>query len=186
MKTLLRALLLAGLLVPPAYAAENLVQKDDGSTVWRNSNDEEVGVGPSAVFVTISNMSNPVTSYVLSPMRGIIREVMTVLGPAGGSVTTGGANVVTVLVAEAASMTGSDGTNPQANFKQITGYTTVNLTIAQGSSAGQVDSMGLATYATPSLLRNTSVDQYGVIAVHTDGGNSDARELTVMIRIDPR
>lgn len=186
MKTLLRALLIAGLLVPSAYAAENLKQNSDGSTVWGNSAGETIGVGPGAIFITMTNMSDPATSYIISPMRGIIREVMTVLGRnQTATVTTGGANVVTVLVAKAASQLGADGTNPNANFKQLSGYTTVNMTIAQGSSAGQVDTMGLATYATPTKLINNTVEQYGVIAINTDGGNSDPRELTIMIRLDP-
>jgi hypothetical protein len=45
--------------------------------------------------------------------------------------------------------------------------------------------MGLASYASPNLLKNNTVDQYGVIAVNTDGGNSDQRDLTIMIKLAP-
>jgi hypothetical protein len=185
MKAFLRALFIAGLMVSPALAAENIQQNSDGSTVWVNPLGQTIGVGSGALFVSVSNMAEPSTYYIISPVRGIIREVMTVLGQASSTVTTGAANVVTILVAKAASQAGADGTNPTVNFKQLSGYTTVNLTIAVGSSAGQTDVMGLATYATPSRLINNTVDQYGVIAVNTDGGNSDNREMRVMIRIDP-
>jgi hypothetical protein len=182
MRNILKALLFAALLAPPAYAAENLKQNSDGSTVWSNSNSEEIGVGPSALIVTTASpTSTAATSYIVSPMRGIIREVLSIVD-AGPSVVTA-AETVTVLVAKAVSQLGSDGTNPQANFKQLSGWTTVNMTIAAGSSQGQVDKMGLATYASPTSLVNNTVEQYGVIAIHATGGGSNVYRF--VIRIDP-
>lgn len=185
MKRILAALAL--LLIPAVASAGWQIQnRDDGGAEWESDDGDTFPVGGIFLQVQVTDLSTASTYYVSSPVPGEIRDVVSVLQ--GSDVTAGGAAVLRVFTSLAASAATSGGAD---QFTPVTSSDTtdnVKLTIAQSSEPGQVDQMvGFSTYAvSQASIANTSVDERGVIAVHTDGGNSDSREATVLITIYPK
>jgi len=144
-----------------AQAGWNIVQKDDGSTYWRDDAGTEVHVAETHLTVTLADVSTNSTAYVVAPVGGVVESVYATIN----------------------ATTASAAADLQVSIGNQDGWTlttngTVPWVIASGSTAGTVD-----TYTTSS---SNTVTKGQVIAITTDGSSTNTVIATFTVVINPK
>lgn len=160
LKKLLSALALVGLLAGVAFAANvNLLQKQDGRTVWIDPDGNTYPAGSAGFPVLLENISSASTTYLVTHKGGTITKIYSVVH---GAVTTGDAVLDASILSSGA-------------WAQI-GSSTTTLTISATSAPGDVDSME------PDATNLIAAGE--VIGIHTDGGSTNDIDATIVVVIE--
>lgn len=167
---LLAAVLVTGLLATTAITATRnwtLVQKPDGTTVFRENSGgsgNEVRVDRRFITLHLTDIGQPTTSFITSPMTGYISQIFV---QAGGSAAVNASTALRVF-------TGT--TCAAGNGTALTGGT-----MSFGSIGGS-PAIGMVRSAIPTA--NNAVNSGGNICIASDGGASNQVPATATIVID--
>ena len=160
---ILAVLMVALFAIGPAYAGSYIVQKDTGSTVWRDADGTESPAGDSGLSVAMPAVSTASTVYVVSHKKGRLAKAYIITRSDGI-----GTSVIDFGV--------SNATTP-SQFDPVTGTSANALgTITVSSGTGTVAS---------TVFSNVSneVSAGDVIAIHTDGASTAGPDDTATILV---
>lgn len=163
MRIFLSLLLAALVWSGTAYAGANLIQQDDGTTVWRNADSEDWPVGDPGLTVTIEDISSAATDYVFSHRPGLLTKIYVV--PSGAFDANSNESTLDFGV-------DLDG---DGNFTDGVFGAAHTLTVATGTAG---------VGSTLTITTGYTVGQGDVISIHTDGGSTGATAGTVTIVIE--
>jgi hypothetical protein len=152
-------ILLTALLFSFTANADNIRQKDTGATVWENSSGVQYPVGNGGLTVTISSISTPMTSYVVTHRPGVVTKIYAVLH--GTLVGTDGSTFTFFK--------GADG-----QYAPISSGGSLILTGNTAGAVGTMDPTGTGV----------NVTQGQAIAIVNNGNSNDETPATFTIVIE--
>lgn len=154
-----------------AHAANtNLVQRDDGRTLFADGDGNTVPAGDPGLSVFLEDVSTASTTYVVAHKAGRVTKIYSVLH---GAITTTDAQIIASIISGGSATT--------------IGATVTSLTItAVGSAAGDVDSFApdIGTNTDDGTVRTNAVTIGDVIAIHTDGASLTDIDVTITVVIE--